>query len=90
MVEVVSYKCPKCKDRVFSRANHDFRGCSCGAIAVDAGFSGYGGRLIWSDGIDPSQFDRQVLKLPQTQQELYDDWNTGTNKYGIIKEDNDE
>lgn len=32
-----AYKCNICADTVFSRAQHDFRHCRCGALAVDGG-----------------------------------------------------
>lgn len=37
-------KCLKCGDTVRSRNQHDFRRCTCGAIAVDGG-SWYGRRI---------------------------------------------
>ena len=86
-LEVPALKCPCCESVVFSRANHDFRSCPCGAVSVDAGFSGYGGRIAWDGARVPEMPERFSLTLDEgvTQQVLYDDWNHGRNEYGIIR-----
>ena len=37
-MKVYTVKCPKCGDRIYSRARHDFRYCSCNYLFVDGGF----------------------------------------------------
>lgn len=74
-------QCPNCQDVIFSRANHDFRSCSCGDISVDGGFSSYGGRVLWKDKLP----EHKIVEVTQTQKELYEDWNYHIDKYGIIK-----
>lgn len=78
--------CRKCKDAVFSRTRHDMRWCSCGSCAIDGG---QGEGYIQITG-QPDTYDLIPVEISQTKQELYDDWNTGKNKYGIIKRDEDQ
>ena len=72
-------KCVYCHDIIFSRARHDFRVCSCDATFIDGGFdyTRYGG-----DGA------LVEIELDATKKQLYDDWNTRTDKFGIIHEKN--
>lgn len=72
---VSAIQCDFCRDVIFSRARHDMRHCSCGAVAIDGGFDyckimGTGYAEIFQIG------------LKATQKELYDDWNCGTDKFG--------
>ena len=79
-MEIVGYKCPSCNDFVFSRARHDCRSCTCGAIYVDGGFDYR--RIGFRDKVpSPIKVDLNI-----TQQELYDDWNFEKDYFGIIKE----
>lgn len=73
--------CTKCGYAVFSRANHDFRWCPCQSIAVDGGFSSYGGRGVFTDE-PPGVLD---IPLNLTRRQLYDDWNTKTDQFGLVK-----
>lgn len=68
--------CPKCKEEIYSRAQHDFRKCSCGNIFIDGGFS-YS-RIGFTDK-EPDYSEREI---DITEEELYNDWNQGQNKYG--------
>jgi hypothetical protein len=72
--------CPKCGIEMYSRAHYDYRVCKCGTM-VDGGFSGYV-RYGWPNGEDrPSP---RIRYIAATKAELYDDWNRGINKFGII------
>ena len=55
-------KCRKCGDIIFSANRHDYRVCSCGAIAVDGGMD-YARRV--GDGADIEErsmyMDKNVL-----------------------------
>lgn len=75
-LEVAAIECPSCGDIVFSRANHDYRSCTCGKCAIDGGFE----YIKTVGACIPFK-----LKIVQTKQELYNDWNTGEDKYGLIK-----
>ena len=37
-MKIYAYECGICGDKIFSRARHDYRSCSCKSIAVDGGF----------------------------------------------------
>lgn len=81
-MEIKALKCPFCEDIIFSRANHDYRSCSCGKLAVDGGFSSYGGRVIGAF----DKASRATLEVDATQRELYDDWNHRKDQFGRLKE----
>ena len=74
--------CPVCNDRIFSRARHDFRSCSCNAIFVDGGFDYMrcGGREE-----NLSKIEHITLNVSATKEQLYNDWNKVINKFGLIK-----
>jgi len=73
--------CPYCEDAIISRANHDFRSCTCGKTSIDAGFSGYGYRIMG----DLAKLKWAKLPLNLTRRELYDDWNNRKDKHGLWK-----
>lgn len=85
-MKVDGYICRKCKDMLFSRARHDFRTCSCGETSVDGGQVDYV-RLLFKD----KPPERAELYVDATLKELYNDWNSREDKFGLIKkEDKDE
>jgi ribosomal protein L37AE/L43A len=71
--------CPNCGDEIYSRANHDFRYCSCKDTFVDGGFDylRYGGK------VRPTLGRRRINA---TKGELYNDWNTRADKFGVFKQ----
>ena len=75
-MKVHACKCPICKDVVYSRARHDFRSCSCGNMFVDGGFDYF--RCAYDKGVG-APFE---IEVDATEQELFDDWNIGADKYG--------
>ncbi len=76
---VIAWKCPDCGDIVFSRTRHDMRWCTCRKIAVDGGPNpGEHVRLMGH----PIKVE---MYIEQTKEELYDDWNTRRNQYGLIR-----
>ena len=82
MTKVYAIQCPRCKDKIFSRAHHDCHHCSCGACMIDGGFE------YSRVGFDPKVGEPTSVEIEvkQTKQELYDDWNKSKDKYGIIKD----
>lgn len=66
--------CGRCGDKVFSRARHDFRMCSCKSIFVDGGFDYF--RVGGNTGLPID------ISVDATKQELFDDWNRKEDKYG--------
>lgn len=81
-MKIPAIRCRKCGSIVFSRAEWDFRRCECGKVAIDGGFTVYGGRVIG----DPEGYENLVLDLPVTKKELFDDWNERKDRFGIIRD----
>ena len=81
--EVIGKYCDICDTTYFSRAKHDFNVCPCW---INSNFKtgGYidGGRDYIKGGGGGI-----IVRIPitQTDEELYQDWNTGTDKYIWIK-----
>lgn len=80
---VMAVKCPKCKDTIFSRAQHDFHSCSCRAVSIDGGKTYL--RVCWDSKVLSSPPTAFTLKVSKTDEELFNDWNLNKNKYGTIK-----
>jgi len=81
--EVKGLQCPRCKDIIYSRANHDFRRCSCNGIFVDGGQHDYSHRA----GAEVDLIGAVVsvtLTVDATPAELFEDWNKGIDKFGCI------
>ena len=85
MPNVITLQCPKCKDRIYSRARHDFRTCTCGLIFVDGGFDYVRAGFMKATKLPFPTHYRMYIKA--LKKELYDDWNESIDKYGIIKEE---
>ena len=71
--------CNECGDTIFSRTRHDFHYCSCGLAAID------GGRNYIRIMGNINNWEIKEIEIPQTEAELYNDWLTRNDKYGIIK-----
>lgn len=78
-MKVDGIKCKKCKDTIYSRATHDFRECSCKEIFIDGGFD------YMRIGGEKKMWEMITINVKATKKELYDDWNTRSDKYGLIK-----
>jgi hypothetical protein len=81
VIEVTGIVCPACKAFVFSRARHDFRGCSCGACHVDGGFD------YLKVGWDPKQVGMPVQETREfavTRDQLFRDWNSKVDTWGVV------
>ena len=88
-MKIKARKCPLCKDLIFSRARHDFRNCSCGAIFVDGGFD-YLRMGFTTKAVESFRRIKTVdVIVDATKEELYDDWNKKTDKFGLIKKGDD-
>ena len=89
-MKILIYKCPKCGDKLYSRAHYDFRYCSCKHIALDGGHWNTDiqqfeperliGNLEWDEWNNISQ----IIEVKVTEKQLYDDWNHSIDKYGKI------
>jgi hypothetical protein len=78
-MNVNAIKCPSCQDVIYSRARHDMRACSCGDVAIDGGFDYV--KVCFKDNVP----ERLQLNLSVSKKELYEDWNSNEDKYGLIK-----
>ena len=67
-MKILAIQCKSCLDIIYSRANHDFRRCSCGSIAIDAKGHKRVGDL---EKINTLMLDGGVL----LDLILYNDWN---------------
>lgn len=76
-MKISAIKCLKCGDKIFSRARHDFHGCGCQDCFIDGGFDYL---KISGDNFEIVEIDVDVSK-----EELYNDWNKGIDKHGVIK-----
>ncbi len=88
MITVKAIKCLQCDDIIYSRANHDYRSCSCRGVSVDCGHhiqdikNNNIMRVVGSNyKIIEITLDIPIDKAPKI---LYDDWNNRVNKYGRI------
>jgi len=83
MIEIGALECPLCGYIIYSRTRHDFRSCECGAVSVDGGLDYM--KVSWDDTLVKWKDVRtHKLKLPLTTAELYEDWNTETDRYGKV------
>ena len=84
-MKIKALKCPVCEDLIFSRALHDYRSCSCGAIAIDGGLTPYN-KITWDgDKVDPTKLEWIEIKIKESKKEIYNDWNKRIDKLGLIK-----
>lgn len=82
-MKIKALECPKCGDLIYSRARHDLHFCGCSTVGIDGGFD-Y--RRIIITVVRPELNPRSVeIEVNASRQELWDDWNEGRDKYGIIK-----
>ena len=82
-MKIRALKCLKCDTIVYSRARHDMHSCECGNVFVDGGFDYF--RCGAKDILKAVEVE---INLGVTKEQLYDDWNENTDKYGIIREIN--
>lgn len=71
-------ECTLCGEILFSRARHDFHCCSCTNVSVDGGFDHF--KIGWKRK-EPLTYR---LSVPASKYDLYDDWNTMTDNFGVI------
>lgn len=72
-----------CGDELYSRAQHDFRCCSCGGVFVDGGFDYL--RFGCPAGVPPADIRVRVRYVAATRRQLYDDWNNRRKRFGFVR-----
>ena len=76
---ITAHKCKFCEDILFSRAQHDYRTCSCGKLAVNGG-------LASLRTISRNHYPEKVeLDLEVTEEELFADWNSRKDEFGWVR-----
>ena len=83
-MKIKAIQCPNCKDVIFSRTRHDYRSCGCDAIGIDGGFDYF---KMSFKGKVPKELE---INVDATRQELFNDWNNGNDKFGIINKQDKE
>lgn len=81
VTRVFTAKCPKCGDTVYSRYVEDTRWCRCKYLYVTGGTDYF---ETGFRGVDQEDVGLGEARLLVSQDELYDDWKTGEDKYGIL------
>ena len=76
-MRVKAIRCRKCGDTIFSRCRHDFRRCSCKAVAIDGGFD--------YTQITGDKYKEVTVSIPQTVEQLHNDWNRWEDSFGLIR-----
>jgi len=74
-MKINAIQCGQCDDVIFSRANYDYRKCSCGHCVID------GSKIV---GLF---FTYGQIELNITKETAYQDWNNSNDKYGKISKD---
>jgi hypothetical protein len=77
-MKIKAIKCKKCNDIIYSRARHDYHGCSCKSIYIDGGFD-----YIKITG-EPGSYDSIDVDVDASKEKLYIDWARSIDKFGLI------
>ena len=91
--EVTALQCPCCKDFIYSRANHDYRSCTCEQTSVDGGFDYL--KMNFNNDKNLSLKDDRNFSIADVKRfkinlegidrfDLYYDWCNRKDNYGII------
>jgi len=74
--------CEECNTTVYSRATDDLRECECGRVRVYGGFMGHFKYDIIGK---KTKFKKIKMNIKATPSDLYDDYETMEDKFGLIK-----
>lgn len=77
--KVWAVKCPKCGDMLYSRAQQDTRTCSCQDVNIS------GPNELLRVGFKVSQPIRFEIEVEASSNDLFLDWRSRANKFGLIK-----
>jgi len=81
-MKIKAIKCLNCDDIIYSRGLHDYRCCSCGSVCVDGGFDYF---KVSANNLSKVKYIE--IEIDATKEELYQDWDLGINKYGLIRKE---
>lgn len=80
-MNIRALKCKKCNCIIYSRANHDMKWCKCKSCAIDGGQQ----NDFYTVSGKSENYELIDLDIDTTIEELYNDWNKGFNKLGLIE-----
>tara|TARA_R100000008_G_C3518575_1_gene132734 strand:+ start:351 stop:629 length:279 start_codon:yes stop_codon:yes gene_type:complete len=83
-MKVRAIECYSCKDVVYSRAEEDYRECSCASVNTCGGQT-----FTKFDAIPGADYKIFNLELNATRDEIYVDWLEMHDKYGIVSPSED-
>ena len=79
-MKICGRECLECGDTIYSRARHDFRRCTCEAVAVDGGFN------YCKVSAKPGSRSKPVeVDVDATVMQLFNDWALRIDKFGVIR-----
>jgi len=83
-MQINAIKCLHCGDIIYSRARHDFVGCSCDlddcGVAIDGGFD------YCKISFGPNAKYKWIkIRVDATKKELFHDWNSERDEFGLIR-----
>lgn len=77
-MNVFTVTCRFCRSTIYSRAPNDTRKCDCQRVGVT------GGPRNFTVIGDYAELDVGSMDINATEEDLYLDWDSANNKYGII------
>jgi hypothetical protein len=77
---IKAVECKNCGDTVYSRADEDFRKCSCGSIEVTGGYTHFK-----HFAIPGAKYEVKKININISLDRLYDDWYDMEDNFGLIK-----
>tara|TARA_Y100000590_G_scaffold467586_2_gene646990 strand:+ start:212 stop:490 length:279 start_codon:yes stop_codon:yes gene_type:complete len=82
---IKAVECKDCGDIVYSRADEDFRKCSCGAVEVTGGYT-----YFKHFTIPGANYEIKKIDINISLDKLYDDWYDMEDNFGLIRPDRSE
>tara|TARA_R110002051_G_scaffold101711_1_gene172616 strand:- start:52 stop:345 length:294 start_codon:yes stop_codon:yes gene_type:complete len=81
---IKAVECKNCGDVIYSRADEDFRKCSCGSVEVT------GGHMHFKHYTIPgANYEIKKVDVDISLDKLYNDWYDMNDVYGLIKSEED-
>tara|TARA_R110000824_G_scaffold8737_3_gene39549 strand:- start:14158 stop:14436 length:279 start_codon:yes stop_codon:yes gene_type:complete len=83
-MKVRAIKCQNCKDAVYSRAEEDYRECTCAFVNTCGGQT-----FTKFDAAPGADYKIVSLEISATSEEIYMDWLDMHDRYGVVKMNED-
>lgn len=79
-MKIKAIQCGSCSDTVYSRANEDYRECTCGCAGT------FGGQAYTKYSLRGNHPHKKIIiNLDTTGDKLYNDWKDMLDVYGLIE-----